>query len=131
MGPDLDARYPGEGAVVHEGESATGLDTVAELLFATPLLDVGAARVAECNANRAALGRSLLQELVESRVRLVQEDGGVDQHIDLLARLAQQVHEGGHGDIRPLVVESHKLWADGTGGACLPERRPQSMHVFS
>lgn len=107
---------------MHQRDTATGLDPVAELFFLATLLDVRAVRVSEGNADCTAFGRSLLQELVESRVRLMQEHGGVHQHVDVLARLAQHVHEGGYGDVRPLVVEGHKFRADGAGGACLPER---------
>lgn len=121
MGPHLDAGYPGKGAIVHESETATGLDSVAEPLFFAALLDIRALRVADRDADRAPLGRSLSQHVIEPRVRLVQEDGRIHQHVDVLAGLRQHVDEGGHGDVRPLVVESHKFRTDGAGRACLPD----------
>lgn len=72
MGPHLDARYPGQGAIVHEGESATGLDAVAEPLFRTALLDIRTARVADRDTDHAPVGSPLSQQVVKPRVGLVQ-----------------------------------------------------------
>lgn len=94
MGPHLDARYPRKGAVVHEGESAAGLDPVAEPLVLAALLDMRAVRVADRDTDSAPIGSSLSQQVVEPRVRLVKEDGRVHQHVDALASLGQHVHEG-------------------------------------
>lgn len=105
MGPHLDARYPGKRTTVHEGEPATGLDPMAEPLFGTPLLDIRAVRVADRDTDRTPVGSSLSQQLVEPRVCLVQEDGGVHEHVDMFTSLGQQVHEHRDGDVRPLVVE--------------------------
>jgi hypothetical protein len=92
MGPHLDARYPSKGAIVQEGESTTGLDPVAEPLFLAALLNIRAAWVADRDTDRTPLGSSLSQQVVEPRVRLVQEDGRVHQHVDALVGLGQHVH---------------------------------------
>jgi hypothetical protein len=131
VGSHLDAPHPGKRAIVHEREAAAGLDPVAEPLFLATLADVLAVRVANCDADRTALSRSLPQQIIEARVRLVQEDGGIHQHINLLASLLQHVHDGGHGDVCPLVVQRHQFRADGASGPRLAERWPKSVHVFS
>lgn len=53
MSPHLDARYRDKGAIVHERETAAGLDPVPELFFLATLVDVRAVRVADCDADSA------------------------------------------------------------------------------
>jgi len=93
VGPHLDAGYPGQGAIVHEGKSAAGLDPVTEPLFGAALLDIRTVRIADRDTDRTTVGSSLAQQVIQPRVRLVQEDGGVHQYVDVLAGLGQHVHE--------------------------------------
>lgn len=131
VGADFDAGGAGERPVVHERETAAGFDAVAEPLLLTPGLDVVAVGVPDRDADGAAFGGAFGEEFVQPRVRLVEEDGRVDEDVDPLPGLGHQVGERRDGDVGPLLVERHQLRADGAGGAGLAERRPECMHVFS
>lgn len=82
VGPDVDAGHADQGPVMHECQLATGLDAVPELLLLTARPNVLALGVAHRDPDRAAVCGALPQEVTESGIRLVQEDGGVHQHVD-------------------------------------------------
>lgn len=102
---DLDPWYSEQWSVVHEGEAATGLDPVPEpLLFAT-LADVRAVGVAKRKPDGAAFGSSLPKEIIEAWVRLVDEDGRVDEDVDVPAGLSEDVRDRGDRKVGALLIQ--------------------------
>lgn len=116
---------------MHECEAAAGFDAVAEPLFLAAGLDGVAVGVSDCDADGAAFGGAFGEEFVQPRVRLVEEDGRVDEDVDPFPGLSHQVGERREGEVGPLFVERDQFGADGAGGAGLAECRPECVHVFS
>ncbi|GGY27460.1 hypothetical protein GCM10010363_05140 [Streptomyces omiyaensis] len=61
----------------------------------------------------------------------MQEDGGIDEHVDALACCGEEIDEHGHREVCPLVVQRDQLRTDGPCGTRLPERRPQCVNVLA
>lgn len=116
---------------MHECEAAAGFDAVPEPLLLAAGLDVAAVSVPDRDADGAAFGGAFGEEFVQPRVRLVEEDGRVDEDVDPLPGLGHQVGERRDGEVGPLLVERDQFRADGASGAGLTERLPECVHVFS
>lgn len=61
----------------------------------------------------------------------MEEDGSVHEHVDLPTRLGEEIDEGGHRQVGPLVVQRDEFKTDGPGRSRLPELGPQGEHVPS
>ena len=130
MGPQLNTGHPDDGPVVHCGKATAGFDPMAELLFPPALLDVLALCVPDGNADGATVCGTLPQQLIESRIRLMQEDCGVDENVNALPRCRKQVHKGCGRHVGPLLVQRDQFGTHRPCCACLPQCRPESEHVF-
>ncbi|MGW5439958.1 hypothetical protein [Nocardia asteroides] len=100
---------------MHQREAAAGFDAVPELLLLAALLDVDAVGITDGYPYRAACLGAFGQEIVEPRIRFVEEDRRVHQDVDAFARRREQVDEHRRRDICSLVIERNEFGADSSG----------------
>lgn len=127
---NLDPGYIEQWSVMHERESTSRLDAVAEVLLCSSGGHSRAVGIAYADAYPASGLGPLGQQLVQVRVLLVEEQPRIHQHVDAIYRVLEQLTPQGQRCVRAARIQTDQLRTNGLGKPRLAQGWPQVRYVL-